>query len=193
VKEYMQQEDILNGSSGKSSSTSLTFRLDEDNVKKLRIEAQKQGISLNSFVNQVLKSFLEWHIFEPKVGLVPILKPVVAELFSKISKEQIVQIAANTGKEEVQNAVYFMKGKIDLDSFLSWLENRMKNSSIQVSHTFDINNRIHTYVIKHDICENWSLYLEQILKYVFNNVFQKKVEISTSYSMLAFKFKEELQ
>src|ERR687887_459390 len=110
----MQQEDIVNGSSGKSSSTSLTFRLDEDNVKKLRVEAQKQGISLNSFVNQVLKSFLEWHIFEPKVGLVPILKPVVEELFTKMSKEEITEIAANTGKEEVQNAVYFMEGKIDL-------------------------------------------------------------------------------
>src|ERR687886_3102465 len=175
----------------KINSASLTFRLDEDNVKKLRIEAQKQGISLNSFVNQMLKSFLDWYIFEPKVGFVPILKPVVEELFTKMSKEQITQIAASTGKEEVQNAVYFMKGKIDLDSFLSWFENRMKNSSIQVSHTFDGPSRTHTYVIKHDICENWSLYLREIIEYVFNNVFQKKVEISTSYSMLAFKFKED--
>ena len=174
----------------KINSASLTFRLDEDNVKKLRIEAQKQGISLNSFVNQMLKSFLDWYIFEPKVGFVPILKPVVEELFTKMSKEQITQIA-NTGKEEVQNAVYFMKGRIDLDSFLSWLENRMKNSSIQVGHTFDRPSMTHTYVIKHDICENWSLYLKQIIEYVFNDVFQKKVELSESSSMLTFKFNEE--
>jgi hypothetical protein len=114
----VQSGDMINGNRNKSSSTSLAFRLDEDNVTKLRIEAQKQGISLNSLMNQVLKSFLEWHIFEPKVGFVPILKPVVEELFAKMSKEQIAQIAENTGKEEVQNAVYFMKGKIDLDSFL---------------------------------------------------------------------------
>jgi hypothetical protein len=50
---------------------------------------------------------------------VPILKPVVKELFTKMSKEQITQIAANMGKEEVQNALYFMKGKIDLESFLA--------------------------------------------------------------------------
>ena len=186
----MQPEDPLY-KYRKLNSASLTFRLDEDNVKKLRIEAQKQGISLNSFVNQMLKSFLDWYIFEPKVGFVPILKPVVKELFTKLSKEQITQIAANTGKEEVQNAVYFMKGKIDLDSFLSWLENRMKNSSIQVSHTFDRPSMTHTYVIKHDICENWSLYLKQIIEYVFNDVFQKKVELSESSSMLTFKFNEE--
>src|ERR671938_494417 len=104
----MRQEDILNSIRERNSSSSLTFRIDEDNIKKLRAEAQKQGISLNSFVNQVIKSFLEWHIFEPKVGFVPILKPVVEELFTKISKEQIKEIALTTGKDEFQNAVYFM-------------------------------------------------------------------------------------
>src|ERR687885_2620682 len=182
----VQPSDILNGNTGRTGSTSLTFRLDEDNVKKLRIEAQKQGISLNSFMNQVLKSFLEWHIFEPKVGFVPILKPVVEELFTKMSKEQIAQIAASTGKEEVQNAVYFMKGKIDLDSFLSWFENRMKNSSIQVSHTIDRPSRTHTYVIKHDICEKWSLYLKQIIEYIFNEVLERRVEVSISNTTLTF-------
>ena len=186
----MQPEDLLN-INRERSSTSLTFRIDEDSIKKLRAEAQKQGISLNSFVNQVLKSFLEWHIFEPKVGFVPILKPVVEELFTKMSKEQVIQIAQNTGKDEIQNAIYFMKGKIDLDSFLAWFENRMKNSSIQLGHTFDRNTGIHTYIIKHDICENWSLYLKQIVEYIFNNALQKKVDITTSCSMLTFKFKED--
>ena len=46
----MHQEDILN-SIRERNSTSLTFRIDEENIKKLRAEAQKQGISLNSFVN----------------------------------------------------------------------------------------------------------------------------------------------
>ena len=183
----MQPEDSIR----ERSSTSLTFRIEEDNIKKLRTEAQKQGISLNSFVNQVLKSFLEWHSFEAKVGFVPILKPVVKELFANVTKQQIIEIAANTGKAEVQNAVYFMKGKIDLDSFLSWFENRMKNSSFQVSHTFDRSSRIHTYVVKHDICENWSLYLKQIIEHIFNEVLNRKVEVSTSYTTLTFKFKQD--
>jgi hypothetical protein len=184
------QAQNISDNSIQRGSKSITFRIEEDSIKKLRAEAQKQGISLNSFVNQVLKSHLEWHIFEPKVGFVPILKPVVQELFTKMNKDQIIQIAASTGRDEVQNAVYFMKGKIDLDSFLSWFENRMKNSSIHVNHTFDQSSRCHTYVIKHDICENWSFYLKEIIEYIFNNELQKKVEISTSFSMVTFKFQE---
>jgi HicB-like protein involved in pilus formation len=119
-------------------SNTLSFRIDRDNVKKLRSEAETQGISLNSLINQILKSFLEWHIFEPKVGMVPLSKPVVEELFTKMSKEQIIDIATRVGKNEVENAAMFMKGgNMGLDSFLSWFENRMKNSSIQMSHVFN--------------------------------------------------------
>jgi hypothetical protein len=72
-------------------------------VKKLRDEAQRQGISLNSFVSQALKNYLEWHIFEPKVGFVPIVKPIVEELFAALSEEQIDKIAANSGKQEFES------------------------------------------------------------------------------------------
>lgn len=173
-------------------SNTLTFRIDRDNVKKLRSEAETQGISLNSLINQILKSFLEWHIFEPKVGLVPLSKPVVEELFTKMSKEQIIDMARHVGKSELQNAAMFMKGgKIDLDSFLSWFENRMKNSSIQMSHVFDEKDRTHIYIMKHDICENWSLYFKEILLYIFNELFGKRVDITASYNMLTFRFKQE--
>lgn len=102
------------------------------------------------------------------------------------------EIATRVGKSEVQNAAIFMKGgKMDLDSFLSWFENRMKNSSIQMSHTFDEKSRTHTYIMKHDICENWSLYFKEILQYIFNEVLGKRIDISTSYSMLTFKFKQD--
>ncbi len=153
-----------------SYSTSVTFRLKAEDVERLHQEAHAQGISLNSLMNHIIKEYFDWYIFESKVGFVPILKPVVEELFTKMSKEQIAQIAANTGKEEFENTIYFMKGKVDLDSFLSWFEARMKNSSIQVNHTLDNNAKMHTYVVRHDICENWSSYLKQIIEYVFNEI-----------------------
>ena len=142
-------------------------------------------------MNQIIKNYFEWHIFEPKVGFVPILKPVVEELFTTMSEEQVSKIASNTGKQEFENSIYFMKGKLDLDSFLSWFEARMKNSSIEISHMFDDNTGVHTYVVKHDICENWSLYLKQIIEHIFNEVLNRKVEVSTSYTTLTFKFKQD--
>jgi hypothetical protein len=190
VNDYSIGVDVPLGSK-RNATSSITFRIDDDSVKKLRSEAEGQGISLNSLVNQILKSFLEWHIFEPKVGMVPIAKPIVEELFTKMSKEQITDIAMRVGKNEVQNAALFMKGgKLDLESFLSWFESRMKNSSIQINHMYDPNNRTYTYIMKHDICENWSLYFKTILEYIFNEVLGKRVYFNSSNTMLTFKFTE---
>jgi hypothetical protein len=171
--------------------TTVSFRVEIDAFEKLQQEARNRGISLNSLMNHIVKNYFEWHIFEPKVGFVPILKPVVEEVFTAMSKEQIAQIAANSGKGEFENSIHYMKGRIDLDSFLSWFEARMKNSSIEVSHIYDANSRIHTYVVKHDICLNWSLYLKQVIEYIFNQVLRKKVDVSTSYTTLTFKFKDD--
>ncbi|HEY9491266.1 MAG TPA: hypothetical protein VIP56_04715, partial [Nitrososphaeraceae archaeon] len=69
-------------------------------------------------------------------------------------------------------------------------ESRMKNSSIQINHTHDPNDRTYTYIMKHDICENWSLYFKTILDYIFNEVLGKRVYFNTSNTMLTFKFTE---
>jgi hypothetical protein len=84
-----------------------------------------------------------------------------------------------------------MRGNMELNSFVSWFENGMKNSSIQVNHTFDKDSKMHTYVVKHDICENWSLYLKQIIEYFFSQALEKKVEVRTSDRMLTFEFKQD--
>ena len=174
-----------------TSTSSFTFRLDVDSIEKLRSEANNLGISLNSLVNRIIREYLEWYKFEPKLGFVPIAKSVVEELFTKMGEEQIIDMATRIGKSEAQNAIYFMKGKIDVNSFLSWFENRMKNSSIQISHTFNPNTRTHTYVIKHDISINWSLYLKIILERTFEDIIGKQIDVNMSYHMLTFKFKED--
>lgn len=174
-----------------SNTHTVSFRLEAEGFEKLEQEAHNQGISLNSLMNHIIKNFFDWHIFEPKIGFVPILKPVVEEIFTEFTEEQIARIAASTGKQEFENTIYFMKGKVDLDSFLSWFEARMKNSSIEVNHAFDYSSMMHTYIVKHDICENWSLYLKEIIEHVFKEILKRNVEAIASHSTLTFRFKQE--
>ena len=92
---YLNENDL-----SKKNST-MTFRIDNNVLKILKTESEKHQISLNSLVNQLLKRFVEWDMYEPKVGMIPIAKPVVVELFSKMSKEEISNMALNIGKNVV--------------------------------------------------------------------------------------------
>lgn len=171
----------------KKTST-ITFRLDDDVLKRLRDESHKRQVSTNTLANQAFRRFLEWDIYEPVSGFVMINKPVFIEVFGKMKQTEIISIASRIGKNEVRDIALFMKGRMDLISFLSWFETRMINSSVQVSHTNMEGN--HTYVMKHDIGKNWSIYHKTILELIFQEVFSRKIPVKADKNTISFRFLE---
>ena len=169
-------------------TVTMTFRVEEGVMALLRSESEKREVSLNTLVNQVLRRFVEWDMFEPKVGMVPIAKPIVRTLFEKMSEQEIAEMAQQVGKGAVHDIALFMKRKMDLDSFLSWFEMRMKNSSIEFSHS--VKGGRHTFMTKHDLGDNWSLYHKTLLELIFNEILQKRIETAMTASMLAFEVDE---
>lgn len=171
----------------KKTST-ITFRLDDEILKKLRVESDKRQVSTNTLANQAFRRFLEWDIYEPVSGFVMINKPVFAEIFGKMKQSEIISIASRIGKNEVRDIALFMQGRMDIISFLSWFEVRMINSSVQVSHT-NIDG-FHTYVMKHDIGKNWSVYHKTILELIFDEVFARKIKVRADNNTISFNFSE---
>jgi hypothetical protein len=100
----------------------MTFRLDENVITTLRAESERRHISLNTMINQILLKFVEWDIYEPKVGIISLFRPVAAELFKKMTKEEIIELATGIGRNATNDAALFMKSKMDLGSFLSSYE-----------------------------------------------------------------------
>jgi outer membrane receptor for ferrienterochelin and colicin len=153
-------------------------------------------------------------------------RPVVKELFGNLGEEQILSMAKNTAKNALLKTVRLVsdqqrqtqeekKGNknLDMNSFLSWLENQMNNYAIELRHIISkeedkdgwnrhlSNNtrdndrtshlrRYHKYVLKHDIGSNYSLYFKTLLESIFNEKLQKHISIKTASSMLTFEFQE---
>ncbi len=175
-------------SSSKKSST-ITFRLDENTIKRLRNESGHRQVSTNTLVNQALKQFLDWGMYESSVGFVIINKQVFVHVFGKLSQKEIVDVATRVGKDEVKNMALFMKGRIDIQSFLAWFELRMINSAVQVSHIHE-DDDFHRYVMKHELGKNWSVYHKTILELIFEEVFNKKMDVKIDKTMISFEFSE---
>ncbi|MGI0073452.1 MAG: CopG family ribbon-helix-helix protein [Nitrosotalea sp.] len=171
----------------KKTST-ITFRLDDEIVKKLRTESGNRQVSTNTLVNQALRRFLEWDVFEPVSGFVMINKLVFSQIFGKMKQDAVIDIASRVGKNEVRDIALFMKGNLDLLSFLSWFKMRMINSSVQVSHTHQ--DGFHTFIMKHDIGKNWSIYHKTILELLFHEVFNRKIPVKAEKNTISFEFSE---
>ncbi|NHH97185.1 hypothetical protein DYY66_2317 [Candidatus Nitrosotalea sp. FS] len=176
-------------SSNTKKTSTITFRLDENTIKRLRNESGNRQVSTNTLVNQALKQFLDWGMYESTVGFVMINKQVFIHVFGKLSQKEIIRVATRVGKDEVKNMALFMRGKMDIQSFLSWFELRMINSSVQVSHIHEDEN-FHRYVMKHELGKNWSVYHKTILELIFEEVFDRKIDVQIDKTMISFEFSE---
>lgn len=165
-------------------TVTMTFRIEEEVLGQLRSESGKKEVSLNTLVNQVLRRFVEWDMYESKVGMIPIARPVVHMLFENMSEEEIVEMACKVGKGAVHDIALFMKSRMDLESFLSWLETRLKSSSMEFSHS--VKNDRHVYIIKHDLGRNWSLYHKTILELIFIEALNRRVSVAATDTTMSF-------
>ncbi|MCV0431681.1 hypothetical protein [Nitrosopumilus sp.] len=172
----------------KKKTETMSFRLDSENLEKLRAESESQGISLNVLANKIFSRYVEWDMFVPKVGMVPIAKPIVSALFQKLSKQETVDMAKKIGQSIVSDIATFMKGSMDLDSFVAWFVTRMKISDFEMNHT--IKDTTHNYIIKHDLGYNWSLYHKTVLELIFNEGFEKKIDFVIKDRMMEISFEK---
>ena len=164
----------INHNKGKETAT-ITFRIDKKVLDRIRAEASHRDTSLNSFLKQISREFTEWDMFMPDAGSIPVAKPVVVQMFQKMTKDEILDMAIKVGKNAIEDMVLFMKGRIDIDSFLRWLEIRMKNCSVDINHIVEDNK--HRYIMKHDLGENWALYNKTMLEIIFNELFGRPLNV----------------
>jgi hypothetical protein len=169
-------------------TASMTFRIDQNILELLKRESERRDVGLNILVNHILKQYAEWDMYASKAGLISVPKPVVSELFDRMTPQETIELASKVGKRSIRDIALFMKGNMDLESFLSWFEARMKNSSIEFSHR--LANHTHIYVMKHELGYNWSLYHKTLLQLLFREIFGKEIDISIYNTTLTFQFRE---
>ncbi|MCV0392804.1 MAG: hypothetical protein K5790_05850 [Nitrosopumilus sp.] len=174
--------------SQKKKTDTMSFRLDSEILDKIRKESESQGISLNVLANKIFSRYVDWDMFEPKVGMVPIAKPIVSALFEKLSKQETIELAKQIGQSIVSDIATFMKGSMDIDSFVSWFVTRMKISDFEINHS--VKDSKHSYIIKHDLGYNWSLYHKTVLELIFNDAFERKIDLNIKDRMMELSFEK---
>src|SRR5579872_652521 len=174
---------------GSKKTSTITFRLDDGTINKLRNLSHVQEVSTNTLVNQALRRFIDWDVYLPRSGFVILTRPVLKKILDGLDEKFIVDLASTIGKEEIEDIVLFMRGKVDLRSFLSWYETMMLNSSVQTSHLID--DGVHSIVLKHDLGKKWALYQKTILELVFKDVLHESIELDYDNNTIRIAFADD--
>lgn len=185
-----------------NTKTSVTFRLDPNVVDNLRREADQKEISLNILVNQVLRRYVKWDTFEPKIGMIPVPKIILSTCFNKAimiangagmnpgeidsHRDEIIRSAAEISFSLIKDSALLMKRTYNLWTVLEILQEYMKVSDMKSDHRIEAGNT-HVFMIQHELGENWSLFTRVLLNLIFENLASVKPDVNITPNTIVAK------
>jgi hypothetical protein len=152
----------------KKQTESVSLRLDKSTWNKLKIVSKKQKISPNSLVSQILDSYLEWELTAAAAGWVVMPKLFLVELFKVVEREKIEKTITKLSSRMAKDISLYMKGKHDLNSWLSLIRARCVRSEFDLTEYED--ERKHELIMQHNMGENWSIYFKVYFENIFHDL-----------------------
>ena len=181
---------------------SITFRLDPNTVDNLQREADQKEISLNVLVNQVLRRYVKWDTFEPKIGMMPVPKIILSTCFNKAilaanesgmnqdeiesHRDEMIKSAAEISFSLIKDSALLMKRTYNLWTVLEILQEYMKVSDMKSDHRIEAGNN-HVFIIQHELGENWSLFTKVLLNLIFENLASVTPDVNTTPNTIMAK------
>ena len=165
-------------------SESITFRLDSTILNKLHHEAEQKDINVNTLVSHIIRGHIGWHSNAAKAGFVTVRRGLLSNLINRLSEKEISSIAEYIARSETKDFVLLLRNEYNIESALDVIETWIKISGYPYRHEVDYTR--HSYVIQHDVGKNWSLYLSELYRNLFEEFGLKKVEFDLNDNTLDF-------
>ena len=165
-------------------SESITLRLDSIILNKLQREAEQKDSSVNALVSHIIKRHIDWHSNAAKAGFVTVRRGLLIDLINRLPDKEISSIAEYIAKRETKDFVLLLRNEYNIESALDVIETWIKISGHPYKH--EVNYTRHQYVIQHDMGKNWSLYMAEQYRFLFEEFGLKKVEFDINDNMLDF-------
>ena len=109
---------------------------------------------------------------------------MLINLIGRLPEKEISSIAEYIAKHETRDFVLLLRNEYNIESALDVIETWIKISGHPYRH--EVNYTRHSYVIQHDMGKNWSLYMAEQYRYLFEEFGLKKVEFDINDNTLDF-------
>jgi hypothetical protein len=141
---------------------------------------EQQDISVNTLVSHIIRRHIDWHSNAAKAGFVTVRRGLLSNLISRLSEKEISSIAEHIAKNETKDFILLLRNEYNIESALDVIETWIKVSGYPYRH--EVNYTRHSY----DVGKNWSLYLAELYKFLFEEFALEKVEFDLNYNSLDF-------
>jgi hypothetical protein len=135
-------------------------------------------------VSHLIRRHIDWHSNAAKAGFVTVRRGLLIDLIDRLAEKEISSIAEYIAKKETKDFVLLLRNEYNIESALDVIETWIKISGHPYRH--EVNYTRHSYVIQHDMGKNWSLYMAEQYRFVFEEFELKRVEFDINDNTVDF-------
>lgn len=151
------------------SSTTRSFRVDNEISKTLDEEAERMGISVNGLVNIILKRYAEFTRFLSKIDLVVINRELLTSLFNCYGDEEVYQLGISLGEIIPRDTILFWKKTLSLETVMEYIEKIICRYGYLGTYDEVVQNDVRIIVIRHRLSKKGSMFFHGYLKSAFKS------------------------
>lgn len=134
----------------------------------IKNRSKTENASINQYVNNLLGIAIEWNMYAPTAGWIPMPKHLLLALIEKFTETELTELAQKKGKEIAQDILLFMDGEYTIDSWINFLKVRSSASGFQFSE--QIENNVIKCVMYHGLGKKYSVWFASFYKSVFDDL-----------------------
>ena len=188
VEKRKKEED---SNSNKNKLSHQGFRLEEQVIKTLAEEAVRNGISVSSLVNKILKNYVTHEMQFEELGFILVSKDFLRKIFSVIDDQKHIEdFGKEFGTTMAKEYVSYFYPQVNSHTLVQFLDYwfRRFQSCKHIVEDSDTSQR-HYFTVNHDINIKFSVALKAILEGLIEPVSKTTVEFKDiTANSLTFSF-----
>jgi hypothetical protein len=182
--EFIVKLGQLNGKNG----TTITFRIDKSYEPILRALAKENKVSLNTLVNQIFGSYVEFETFLEKFGTVRMSSDTFRRVLNSMDEKSIIDVAIRGGSQEVKEFVLFKWKEINLQNVVEFIKMYFDFCKYGRCDLVQTEGKV-VASIHHDFQQKGSLYLKHFLKSMIQTLLERQPKIITTSDTVTLEFR----
>ncbi len=161
-----------------------SFRLNKEIFTRFKKEAKKQGLTVNSLINKIMREYIEWSSMAPAIQLIPYPAPIIIELLKNQTEEKIRKLARNQVNEHFEENMLLLKNEVSVDAFLEMIENWCEASGFPYSTREKNGSR--NFTVRHNHGVKFSILLDEAVKTQIEILTKQKAEVKQTANSVSF-------
>ena len=149
-----------------------SFRLRQDVLNSLEVEAKKRGVTLSSLVNRILENYMTSEIYFEELGFILMSKDFLRKTFNELNEQRVEELGKELGLTVAKEYVSYFFPEVNTDSLIKFLEMWFKRFQ---SFSHRVHENRHYFTINHEINLNFSIILRAMLEGIIEPLAKRTV------------------